>query len=103
MKKKEFYFGSEDDEKCYTLDYHIAEARSENLKEVVLFKAEKYTVKDVFWCRSEGEVTESGYCGKQCENYEPRNGKSGMCKHRSNIFYQPGERVVFKVHKNSTP
>lgn len=94
---KKFYFRTENDECCYTLEYHLIDAKDEGLTEIELFEAEKETVEGMFYCREADAQTEEGFCGKQCEGYDPRNGKSGMCKHKQNHFYTPGKKVSFKV------
>lgn len=93
---KKFYFRSEDSENCYTLDHHLAEAREEGLSEIELFKAIPDIVDGFFYCRAVGECSEEGHCGKECEDYAPKNGKSGMCRHKGK-FHAHGEKVVFKV------
>lgn len=93
-----FYFRGEFDEMCFRLHYHLSDAKSEGLTEIELFEAIPEKVGGMFWCRAVLEPTEEGYCGKQCEEYEPKNGKSGMCRHKSNTFYGRGPKEVFKVN-----
>jgi len=76
--KTKFYFRKEDDEMCYTLEYHIMEAKDEGLEEIELFEAVPDKLDGFFWCKAVSETTEDGFCGKQCDDYEPKNGKSGM-------------------------
>lgn len=92
-----YYFLSESDEYCYPLAYHLDNAKSDKLEEIELFEAVPEKVNGVFWCRSEQEITEDGYCGKDCADYAPKNGKSGMCQHKSNTLYTHGEKKIFKV------
>ncbi len=94
--KPKFYFRSVEDELCYTADHHMANAKDEKLTEVELFEATPEKVDGFFWCRAVDECTEDGYCGKQCEDYEPKNGKSGMCRHKGRL-YTPGKKVIFKT------
>lgn len=96
-RTSKYYFRTEDDERCYTLDYHLANAKDEGLTEIELFEAIPEKVDGVFWCRAADECAEEGYCGKQCEEYEPKNGKSGMCRHKCNTFHTHGEKIVFRV------
>jgi hypothetical protein len=35
-------------------------------------------------------------CGKVCDEYEPRNGKSGCCKHMS-FCYEPGREYLLTI------
>ncbi len=96
-RASKFYYRSEFDEMCYTLDYHLSDAKDEGLTEIELFEAIPETVGGMFWCRAVQECTEEGYCGKECEEYEPKNGKSGMCRHKSKTFYGRGQKVAFRV------
>jgi len=97
MGKTKIYFKEIDSEMCYSLEYHIQEARIEGIKQIELFEAIPDNIKGMFWCREYSEVTETGYCGKQCPSYNPRNGKSGMCRFRSNTLYSHGEKVTIKI------
>jgi hypothetical protein len=95
-KKNQLYFRREDDECCYGLKYQLERARDEGLSEVTLFTAEKEKIEGVFYCHAVGECGEEGTCGKQCDDYAPKNGKSGMCKHKG-MTYAPAEEVTFKI------
>lgn len=96
MNRPKFYFREADDEMCYTLEYHLANAKDEGLEEIELFEAIPEKDHEMFWCRAVEEITGNGYCGRQCEEYEPKNGKSGMCKHKGKT-YTIGEKKLFKV------
>lgn len=95
MKTKS-YFRTEDDERCYPLDYHLTDAKDEGLTEIELFESIPIRVDGMFWCKAVDEYGEDGICGRQCEQYEPKNGKSGMCRHKGH-FYEHGNKVMFKV------
>lgn len=96
MAKVKYYFRSTESEMCYSLDYHLAEAKDKGLKEIELFEAIPEKVDGMFWCNSVNEMSEDGNCGKQCFEYKPKNGQSGMCQHKRN-FWMPGEKKTFKV------
>lgn len=93
--KPKYYFRETDSEMCYTLDYHIAEAKEYGLTEIELYKAVPEKIPYFIWCNIYG-MSVMGGCGKECISYNPRNGKSGMCKNQGR-FYTPGEKVKFKV------
>lgn len=95
--KKALYFRTEEGEWCQTLDAHIEDAESEGLETIELFEAVPEKVAGFFWCRAVGEVSEEGTCGKLCDDYEPKNGKSGMCRHKYNTLYTTGAKVTFEV------
>jgi hypothetical protein len=71
-------------------------ARKEGLKEITLFTAIPQKVEGMIWCKAFGDIGEKGECGRQCDLYEPKNGKSGMCKNQGK-FYEPNKEVTFKV------
>ena len=96
MKK---YFNVEDDEFCYPLDYFIDNLEPDQ-KEIVLYEAKMDVGEPYFFCTQSGCVGEVGEsCGKDCEDYEPRNGKSGRCKYSKNC-YSPVKKVLVKIKEN---
>ena len=100
MKNQTLYFRNQDSETCHDLDFHLEEAREEGLQEIELFEAIPDKDKSYFWCKSFSEVCGIGPdfepCGKSCEDYAPRNGKSGICKHKTHC-YTHGNTVNFNV------
>lgn len=96
MRKPKYYFESEDAEMCYTLEYHLSNARDEKLTTIDLYVAIPDKDPQIFFCKAVDECAEVGYCGKQCDDYEPKNGKSGMCRHKGHC-YTHGEKVTFIV------
>jgi hypothetical protein len=97
MGKTKLYFKEIDSEMCYSLEHHIEEARIEGRKQIELFEAVTEKIEQTFWCKELLSLGWQGDCGKQCKKYNPRNGKSGMCKHRSNTLYSHGEKVTIKI------
>jgi len=43
------------------------------------------------------EAREKGNCGKACAYYEPRNGKSGNCKHNSPCYTPTEKELIVRV------
>lgn len=96
-----YYFRDEDEEYCYSLNKFDEGTK---LRLAVPDKS-----KDHFYCRAIGEVcmTEDNPCGKQCEDYEPKNGTSGMCKHKTfchtgsnETYIKQGKRAIkFRSNK----
>ena len=81
------YFETLDSERCYSLEDIKDRMRFDNIEAKTVYEAEiDRSVQDFFWCKAEGEVGEKGNCGKQCEDYKPRNGKSGCCKHWGHLY-----------------
>ncbi len=99
--KIKYYFQSQSDEICYTLDYHLANAKDEGLAEIELIKAIPEKVGGMFWCKAVDECAEDGCCGKMCDEYEPKNGKSGMCKYRCNTFYGHGKKITISLKQEN--
>lgn len=97
MKRPKYYFRNIEDERCYQKEYHLSDAKDEGLTEIEVFEAEPDHSKDHFWCQAIDEACEKedGTCGMDCEDYEPRNGKSGICKYKSHCF-TPGKKVILK-------
>lgn len=85
-----YYFETEESEKAYTLDYFLARLQ----RPFTLFESIPAKVEGFFYCKWSEEVGKEGYCGRMCEGYDPRNGKSGICKHKGGL-YEPGKAVLF--------
>jgi len=82
------YF-KDDDENCYGLQYHIDYMKENEIKEMKVFEAKPEHGTGMFFCKEYSEVGEvNGTCGKQCDLYQPRNGKSGICKHYGFVYEQ---------------
>ncbi|MCX6232719.1 MAG: hypothetical protein NTZ33_14370 [Bacteroidetes bacterium] len=97
---KKMYFKNEDSEMAHPIKTLLEEAKEEGLTEITVCEAVISTDKEYFFCRAAGEVCQINMycvpCGKECEDYEPCNGKSGRCKHKGKI-YDWGEEKTFKV------
>jgi len=92
---KKLYFENEDSPTCHTIDYFIDNSDPDQ-KEVKVYVAKPINDDSFFWCKSVGEVAENGCCGKSCSDYAPKNGKSGMCKHKGKL-YTHGKLVTIKL------
>ena len=93
-----FYFQDEDGLLCQNDDYFQIVMECENTEQMEVFEAIRIKEPEFFWCyalQSAGEKSEGG-CGSMCLQYEPRNGKSGCCKHYSTKMYEPGKQVILK-------
>lgn len=95
MTQRKYFFRRVDDELCFTKDYFIREMEYEDIKELEVYKAKPHRDSDYFFCRAVDEMGERGECGKQCDDYDPRNGKSGICKHMGHL-YEVGEKTIIK-------
>lgn len=87
MGKK--YFIKKDDEFCYTEKGIKDIMKAEGFTELTVIEAQRETGSDFLYCKEFGEVGERAEsCGKNCESYDPNNGKNGRCKHYGYV-YQP--------------
>ncbi len=61
-----------------------------NIKEMDVFLAEKVKDSGHFFCKHFTMIGDksAGDCGKVCYAYQPRNGKSGACKHLGFVYEQ---------------
>ena len=90
---KSLYFCmSIDEEKIYSIPTLISEMKERQLSEVNICKAVREVKSDYFYCKAIGEVfIKESSCGKECDIYEARNGKSGCCKHYG-FCYEPSDK-----------
>lgn len=93
------YFIDKESERCYPLDRAIDMALEINptAEEIELYKANRITGSDYFYCQHYGEIGEKGNCGQVCPGYESKTGNYGICKHNS-YTYEIGERVYIKFY-----
>ena len=100
MSKKLYFAPSIDDERCYTLDSIVDQMRFNNLSEIDLLLAVRDSAScGYFYCKYYDSVGESidGECGKYCDGYEPRNGKSGNCRHKGSCYSQSEDTFLLKL------
>jgi hypothetical protein len=92
-----YYFESELHEFCSPLSYFLDKAKENGDATVELFEAVPCRVPIIGWCNEYETIVESEDCGKTCEQYSPKNGKSGMCKHKSLTLFECGKKVKVDV------
>jgi len=92
------YFYEEDGELCYGLDSIKDMIADDFLEEKEVWLAKRMTGEDFAWCTHYAEplMKGEGTCGKVCDHYKPRNGKSGICNHQG-YCYEPVEKVLIKL------
>ena len=82
----------------YSLDSWKQFMRATKIKSLVLTENVIDKCTDYFYCTEFDEVGESGHCGKECDKYKPRNGKSGICvNHRR--CYEPTDVLLTIVNE----
>ncbi len=89
-----YYFINPYDENCTSKEGVIEYMKFNNITELEVYEAEKYSADYEAWCKVVELPTEIGECGKKCEDYKPRNGKSGCCVHYSKGFYECSDKKV---------
>lgn len=99
--KKKYYFENEDAEHCYTEEYFQDAMRNDELTEIIVLEAipAKISESEFIYCKEIETVGEKKECGKSCPDYEPRNGKNGMCKNRGKL-YEHGDEVTLIAKKH---
>ena len=98
MSRPKYYFEHNDSEICYQADYFQYEMYDAGLTEMEVYTAIPDNTLGVFWCKVDcfcGDDS-SETCGKQCNNYEPRNGKNGCCKHHTSWLFIHGDKITLK-------
>lgn len=84
ISKKELkrIYGDGKSEFCYPLSYYIEHGY--DLSDLKPMK--RMFNSQFFFCRHFRTMGNKGNCGKWCEAYKPRNGKSGCCKHNRYVY-----------------
>lgn len=97
---KQLFFNQAYSENFHVLDYFKEILIEHNLESIILYKGEIEYGTDYFFCSEFGSVGLK--CESECGNdciirgklmYEPRNGKSGRCRHSKNC-YARGEKYI---------
>ena len=91
-------FFRNDDADCYKLEAQYDHMREHGIEEMDIYLAEREINAPYFFCREFGEVGEKGQgtCGRHCEAYQPRNGRSGVCKHYGYVYQQTEVKFTIK-------
>lgn len=83
---------------CHPLSYFRDKIKEEELSELVLYEAKMNTNSGYFYCREFQDVGEVGEtCGKFCDKYSPRNGKSGRCRFSANLYEMTDRVKILKI------
>ena len=87
------YFLNKDEEYCFTKEHYVRRMNEVGLTYIAVYEAKKVRDKELIFCKAVGEPAEKN-CGRQCEFYSPRNGKSGICKHDGMLFECTDNRLI---------
>ena len=71
-----------------------------DIESIQVHEAVPMSMKSFFHCGWVDEPTENegDTCGRICDGYTPRNGKSGICKHKRRT-YREGKKVFVELPK----
>lgn len=96
------FFFRDDDDTCYTLQSQIDYMIENGITEMKLFLAERETKSPYFFCKHFGECGDKSECtcGKICDGYKPKNGKSGVCKHYGYTYEQTDRCFILKLSED---
>ena len=102
MKKEKLYFRSIDDNICHSLDWHLEDAKLEQLEEITLVEAiPDNDNNDYVWCTHYENPEEKSLCNKMnCTAYTSKSGR-GKCEHKGNLFTF-GDEVTFSVPQDNS-
>ena len=96
---RQYYYGLEDQE-IYSADdpYQVFEEiegdyDEQEMIDMIIVEMVVSRKSGMRWCMEDNIFIEYyGHCGLNCEDYEPRNGKSGICKHQSWGLIETGRK-----------
>ena len=91
------YYFSEHDENCYPLQYWIDYVKDNEIPELTVYEARSDKNTDYMFCKENQEVGEKGNCGKQCDDYKPKNGKSGACIYLGKVYEKTNIKKTIKL------
>lgn len=93
--KRLFYSKIDDD--CWRLDFYKEWMIGFGFASIELTLAERLTGTDIFFCRCHNGIGDKGEsCGRLCKGYDPKNGKSGACKHVGFVYEETGKKFTLK-------
>lgn len=94
--KTKFHFENEDCEMAFNDVYF----KEKGITEAYKAKIVRGTGGTFCKFHSEFALTSEACGAKNCSEYIPRNGKSGICKYHG-FVYEPGEKTTLKHEKNN--
>ena len=86
------------DENCFTKKDLLEDMKEQGLNEIEIFPAKMTTGESYSYCSEWREPIDKddNTCGKGCEEYSPRNGKNGRCRHSKNCYEPADESITLK-------
>lgn len=91
------YFSNYEDT-CTTIKVHKEYMQENGIKEMEVFEAKAEHGTGYFWCSEFQAIGELGQgCGKFCINYQPRNGRTGICRHYRLPYEQTDKKKIIRI------
>lgn len=101
MPENKFYFLDAESEICYNKLYFTNYMNRNKLPKIEVYKAIPEIIGGgIFWCKKHSFCGDDSRqsCGKSnCQDYIPKNGISGACRHHTHWLYTHGEKVILKM------
>jgi hypothetical protein len=100
MSRNQLYICDSLSDHVVTKDHIYELMEEEEVEQVSAYIAIRLSMKWHFHCNwsDEPSYSDEGICGKHCEGYKPRNGKTGLCLHKRHSF-QPGRELTITLPK----
>lgn len=98
---KKFYF-QKGEPMCFTKQHHLEFMQEYNIQEMEVCEAKREVGNGFFFCKKYDEIGESSDtgCGRSCEGYLPKNGKSGCCKYYGYTYECTDKIVTLKTQNH---
>ena len=95
---RKMYFNPREPERCFPLDAHIEQMKTNSLDSLILIEAKIEYGTGFFFCKDYQEVFEVGCCGtKKCDQYRPINGQNGKCWDRGYVYEQTENKIKLSI------
>lgn len=100
-----YYFRNNNDVFCYTISAIKEQMKNEGISKLEVIEAKRDVGTNFFYCTEYNTIGEKipaaclDNCGKECNLYTPRNGKSGICKHSRNTYSKTDNKKTIKIHR----
>lgn len=100
LKKRYFFINNDDEENCYNLNWILNYMADNHISILKVFLAKRETDSGYFFCKKyqQSGTKEESNCGKSCPMYDPRNGKSGICKHSGYVYEFTNQEFELKCN-----
>lgn len=88
------YYMCDESEYVFPLAFFKTQLIEEGEEQIKLFEVKRQYGDGNMWCHRAECIVKKGDCGKDCESYQPCNGKSGRCRNLENGFMKTGKELI---------